>query len=177
MKLLTVIKIAQANNLPFFILGGGSNILFSDLGFSGLVLKIKNNFIDLQPDNKTIIVGAGTPLASLVKFAYRNSLCGLEWAAGIPGTLGGAVRGNAGAFNHSIGERLLWVRALYFSDNNIETKIYSQADCQFAYRDSVFKRNKNLIITSAAINLAQSDSRQIESQTNEYLAKKLLLNH
>jgi len=136
-------------------------------------VKNKNNFIDLQPDNKTIIVGAGTPLASLVKFAYRNSLCGLEWAAGIPGTLGGAVRGNAGAFNHSIGERLLWVRALYFSDNNIETKIYSQADCQFAYRDSVFKRNKNLIITSAAITLAQGDSRQIESQTNEYLAKKI----
>lgn len=169
------LEVARENNIPFFVLGGGSNVLFSDNGFPGLVLKMENTSIDARDneDKKTVIVGAGTPLGQLVKFASDNSLTGMEWAAGIPGTVGGAIRGNAGAFHHEMGESVLKVRALQVTAAGIETGLYQKADCNFAYRDSVFKHDKKLVIVSAALTFDKGDPEQIKNEMQEYLTKKV----
>lgn len=168
------LEVARENNLPFFILGGGSNVLFSDEGFPGMVVKMDNISIDARDNGEktTVIVGAGTPLAALVKFTRDNSLTGMEWAAGIPGTVGGAIRGNAGAFHHEVGESVLKVRVLQVVAAGIETRLFQKNDCAFAYRNSAFKCNKNLVIVSAALSFDKGDPRKIESEIQEYLAKK-----
>lgn len=98
--LVKAIKFAKSNHLAFFILGGGSNLLISDNGFDGLVIKIQNTkykTIDIK-----IITEAGAKLSTLVKASVENNLTGLEWAIGIPGTIGGAVKVNASAYNQNI---------------------------------------------------------------------------
>ena len=89
------VKMAKEKGLEFFILGGGSNVLVSDAGFLGIAIRIKLENIE-KLDENNLKVGAGVPLFRLVNFSAENSLTGLEWAAGIPGTVGGAVVGNAG---------------------------------------------------------------------------------
>ena len=101
------LEFAKENDLNFFVFGGGSNILFSDKGFDGLVIKIENK--KLEVDGNEISVAAGTTLFELVRFSIENSLTGLEWAAGIPGSVGGAVRGNAGAFGGEMMNNLIEV--------------------------------------------------------------------
>ena len=98
--LIKAIKAAKKAGLPYFILGGGSNILVSDEGFDGLVIKLQATSYKLQATN--IIADAGVLLSKLVSESVKAGLTGLEWAAGIPGTVGGAVRGNASAFKGSI---------------------------------------------------------------------------
>jgi UDP-N-acetylmuramate dehydrogenase len=140
---------------PFFILGGGSNLLISDEGFRGLVIKIEN--CELKITGSKLIAGAGTQLALLVAEAAKNNLTGLEWASGIPGTVGGAIRGNAGAFKGSMADTVKSIEAL--SANDLRFNIYNLKQCGFGYRDSVFKKNKNLIIYSAEFELKTDPSR------------------
>ena len=94
--LLDAIKYAQDNKLEIFVLAGGSNILINDEGFDGLVIHLLNT--DCRVIDTKMECGAGTQLSEVVKLALENSLTGLEWATGIPGTIGGAIRGNAGAY-------------------------------------------------------------------------------
>jgi UDP-N-acetylmuramate dehydrogenase len=97
--LLEALQFANENNLKVFVLGGGSNILVSDEGFDGLVIKLKASDIPVEAIRELPLrCWAGENLASVVSLAKDNSLAGLEWATGIPGTIGGAVFGNAGAF-------------------------------------------------------------------------------
>ncbi|MFA6376913.1 MAG: UDP-N-acetylmuramate dehydrogenase [Candidatus Paceibacterota bacterium] len=168
------LEVARENNFPFFILGGGSNVLFSDEGFPGLVLKMENNSIEAREegDKTNLIVGAGTPLAALAKFALDHSLAGMEWAAGIPGTVGGAIRGNAGAFHREMGEAVAKVRALRVMPDGLESRIFQKSECDFSYRDSIFKRDKNLVVVSAALSLTKGDQAGIKAEMDEYLTKK-----
>ena len=139
--LIKAIKTAQKIKLPFFILGGGSNLLVSDKGFKGLVIKY------------------GQPLSFYVSK-------GLEWAVGIPGTVQGAVYGNAGAFKKSMKDVVKEVEV--FDTKTGEIKILKNKDCQFSYRNSVFKKNKNLIILSVKIKTKKSNIKKIK----QYLAYK-----
>jgi UDP-N-acetylmuramate dehydrogenase len=100
--LVKAIKAAKEAGLPFFILGGGSNVLVSDKGFDGLVIKIQNTKYEIQ--DTRIVADAGVLLSKLVDESVKVGLTGLEWAAGIPGTVGGAVRGNANAFGVSMSD-------------------------------------------------------------------------
>ncbi len=95
---------ARENKLPFFIFGGGSNILISDSGFDGLVIKIEINRLETKGDE--IIAGAGTAMGRTATFAMQNNLAGLEWAIGLPGTVGGAIFGNSNCFGGSTGKSL-----------------------------------------------------------------------
>jgi len=95
--LIKAVEFAQEKKLPFFILGGGSNLLISDKGFAGLVIAINNEHLTVN--NNVIIAEAGVKLAELIKVSLENNLTGLEWAIGIPGTVGGAVKVNAACFN------------------------------------------------------------------------------
>lgn len=166
-EILEAIKWAQKKKMKYFILGGGSNVLFSDQGFDGLVIKIKNLKFKIQ-DSK-IIVEAGTNLAQLVQIATENSLTGLEWAAGIPGTIGGAIRGNAGAMGHSIGEVVKNIEVLL--DNGLIEQ-WDNKRCQFGYRNSLFRYNPKLVILSAEIQLKKGDRRIIQKKIKEYLDKR-----
>ncbi len=174
-EIIAGIEIAKENRFKTMILGGGSNILFSDRGFDGLVLKLANNFIKIaeeKEDRAVVLAGAGAPLAALVKFALDNSLAGMEWAAGIPGTAGGAIRGNAGAFGREIGASVLRVRALEISGKSVVPAIVGKEDCAFGYRESVFKRNKNLVITAAKFVLEKGNANEIADKIKECAEKK-----
>ena len=174
-EIITGLETAREKNFSFFVLGGGSNVLFSDRGFGGLVLKMENNFIEIAKENESqalLSVGAGTPLAALAKFARENSLTGMEWAAGIPGTVGGAIRGNAGAFHQDISESVRQVNVLEILPQKIIKRIFNKSDCGFSYRESAFKRNKNLVVVSVQITLAKGKKEEIKRLTDEYLAKK-----
>ena len=147
-ELIEAIKLAKKLELPFFILGGGSNLLVSDKGFDGLVIKF------------------GQPLSSYVSK-------GLEWAVGIPGTVQGAVYSNAGAFKKSIKDVVKEVEV--FDTKTEKIKNFKSKDCKFGYRDSIFKKNKNLIILSVKIKSKKSNRKKIK-QYLDYRKKTQPLN-
>ncbi|MCK5081043.1 MAG: FAD-binding protein, partial [Candidatus Moranbacteria bacterium] len=137
------IKWARKEKEKFMILGGGSNILFHDEGFNGLVIKLVNDKIKLV-DETTVSCEAGVMLGGLVSFSIENNLAGLEWAAGIPGTVGGAIRGNAGAFGSEM--KNVVEEVAYFNLESLKEEKCSSEKCQFDYRQSVFKEFDHKII-------------------------------
>lgn len=166
---------AESKSLETFILGGGSNVLFSDDGFNGLIVKIENKgLVKLKETEEkvTLVCEAGVLLADLVKFSVENGLTGLEWAAGIPGTIGGAIRGNAGAFGFSISDSIKTVAVISKNNENFQSEIFEKEKCDFNYRASFFKKNKNLIIWSAEIELKKGEQKEIEKKFKEYIVKR-----
>lgn len=135
------IKFAQEKDLPILILGGGSNILFSDQGFRGLVIKL--DLQKLEFHGQEVTVGAGVLLAFLLNQTLEHGLIGLEFAAGVPGTLGGAIRGNAGTYGLAMSDV---IKEVSYFDENYQLKYCLGAECNFAYRHSIFKENKNIIV-------------------------------
>jgi len=166
--LVALVKLVQKKKIPFVVIGGGSNFLFDDLGFRGLVIKMADDSLKAGQEGK-IMVGAGMILSKLVNFCTQKGFSGLEFAAGVPGTLGGAVVGNAGAWQESIGEKVLRVKVL---DNEGEIKWLEQKDCQFGYRESLFKREP-LIILSVELLLRQESPQIIKQKVEENLNKRL----
>lgn len=167
--LMAAIYWAKENELPFFILGGGSNLLVSDQGFAGLV--IRNQTSGLEVKNNVIWAESGVLWGRAVAEATRQGLSGLEWAIGIPGTLGGAVYGNSGAFGRTIGEMIKKVIFREDKNSDLSAKEYNQPDCRFAYRDSIFKE-KNGVIISLELNLSKSDSVTVREKILEHLASR-----
>ena len=163
--LILALKIAKKLKLPFYILGGGSKLLVSDKGFNGLVIKVENSKFKVQ--NCEIFAEAGLSLKRLINIAVDNSLTGLEWAAGIPGTVGGAVRGNAGAWERSMADIIKEVEVFDLKNQKILT--FPNKKCEFVYRSSIFKRNKNLVILSSKINLRKGNKKKSKSQIKKYL--------
>jgi UDP-N-acetylmuramate dehydrogenase len=168
-ELLEALDFAKENKLEIFMLGGGSNVLFSDKGFDGLVIKIQESRGKIQRGIKitgeAIECWAGENLSSIVNFAKENNLSGMEWAVGIPGTVGGAVRGNAGAPWGCMSDSIESVRVLNLENKEIVN--YSCEDCNFAYRDSIFKSNKNFIIFSVIMKLQKGECSAIEKRMQE----------
>jgi len=194
-ELIEAAKFAKKMKLPIFILGAGSNLLISDKGFSGLVIKIQYSTSNIQYSK--ILTGAGTSLSRLVNVAASAGLTGLEWAAGIPGTVGGAVYGNAGAFGKSMKDVIKTVTVLKIPNpksdhspfpmgwvaqpfnkgcgeipNKFQTKKYKNKECRFGYRDSIFKKRKDLIIISATLQLKKGKKKEIGNIMEEYLEYK-----
>ncbi|MCX6737696.1 MAG: UDP-N-acetylmuramate dehydrogenase [Candidatus Parcubacteria bacterium] len=175
-ELLEILDWAEKNKQPIYILGGGSNILVSDKGYEGLIIKLDNQEINRKEwgDNKiTLEVGSGVSLGTLVQFcsAPDNFLTGLEWAAGIPGCVGGAVFGNAGAFGESIGGKVKSVYVYDTTDRGFKT--YNKDECQFAYRTSLFKEREK-IIWSVLLELETSDSKIGQEKILECLKERQL---
>lgn len=169
-EILEALKLAQEKNLPVFVLGGGSNVLVSDKGFDGIVIKIQNTkykIIDTIVD-----CDAGCSLSKIVSESVKSGLTGLEWAAGIPGTVGGAVRGNAGArtLGGEMADAIESVKVLDVDD--LQLKNYDSGMCGYEYRNSVFKQNPNLIILSANLKLKKGDKEKSQKIVKEILAKR-----
>jgi len=140
--------------MPFFIFGGGSNILVSDNGIKGLVIKLCEG--DLEIKGNQVKVFSGYNLKKMILATMKAGLTGLEFAANIPGTVGGAVRGNAGAFGKGVGDFVTSVEVLDTSKDEVSLKILSKDQCDFEYRNSLFKKNKNLIIAEVNFQLSES---------------------
>lgn len=165
-QIIWAVNSAREKKLPIFILGGGSNLLISDSGFQGLVIKIQNSELNVKvlDSGIEIFCEAGIPLSRLVVEAMKIGAVGLEWAMGIPGTVGGAICGNAGAYGHSTGESLLEVKVLELGTGQVKT--ISKDDCQFAYRESKFKSSK-VIIISAIFQLSKGNLKSSQEAIKE----------
>jgi UDP-N-acetylmuramate dehydrogenase len=162
-EILEAIDFAQKKNLPYFVFGGGSNILFRDEGFEGVAIKIQN--IKFKIKNNTIIAEAGVLLSRLVEAAREANLSGLEWAVGIPGTIGGAAVDNAGAFGKSISESITRVVTL--------DKEYNNQECGFEYRNSKFKNlNNKEIILEVELKLKPGNKEKIEEEIKKNLEQR-----
>lgn len=156
---------AKALGLPLFVFGGGSNMLVSDHGIKGLVVKMINRAFDIHGLNVTADAGAPSGLVSMR--ATEAGLVGLEWMVGLPGTIGGALRGNAGMFGGEVKGSLVSARVL----RGGAEKIMMSAECGFAYRDSIFKQEKGFIVLQATFGLAKS----ADVEAGKALLKKYLL--
>ena len=161
----SAIDFAKQKNLPILALGGGSNLLISDSGFRGLVIKLDLQKLDINDTELT--VGAGVLVAYLLNKALEQGLTGLEFLAGIPGTVGGALRGNAGTYGLAMSDV---VSEITYFDADYQVQVCRAESCHFAYRHSIFKEIKAIII-EAKLNLAKGDivaARQLVSERLKY---------
>ena len=166
--IIKAITTAKRFHLPFFILGEGSNILFSEKTFNGLIIKINNQEIEFKKN--TVLVGAGITLSKLLSESVKHHLGGLEWAIGIPGTLGGAIYGNAGAFSKSMQDIIKNVEV--FDIKNSKIKKLSLKQCRFSYKESIFKKSKNLIALSAELNCKKRNADKMKKEMLEMNKKR-----
>lgn len=162
------LRFAQDQALPFCFLGGGSNLLVSDDGFEGLVVQLLIDAVSV--DGATVSVEAGYDLTRLVLDSARWELSGLESLAGIPGTVGGAVRGNAGAYGGAIGDVVTSVSVLDTATLDVVTM--PREECSFAYRDSQFKRDPWLAVMGTVLTLSPADPGAIRRSIEQTLAKR-----
>jgi UDP-N-acetylmuramate dehydrogenase len=154
---------ARESGMPAMVIGGGTNLIVSDAGFRGIVLRYRGNA--LAASEGRVVAQAGAVLQDLVDFAIAHGLKGLETLAGIPGSVGAAIYGNAGAYGHSISERVV---AVQFYDG-ARVRVFDNAECGFRYRESVFKRHKEWTIFSTQLLLDPSDAAALRRAADEIL--------
>lgn len=172
--LQNALKLAREKSLPSFILGNGTNLLVSDKGFDGVVITLAGEFSAIEDlGNGAFMVGAATPLGRFARSVLKQGYAGIHKLAGIPGTLGGAIYMNAGAYCQEIGTCCTKVTALD-SDGNIRE--FSNADCAFGYRQSIFQKNKAIILSATfQLPAASAESKTVadlEAELAECMAKR-----
>jgi UDP-N-acetylmuramate dehydrogenase len=160
---IAAMAIARESGLDFVVIGGGTNLIVSDAGFRGVVLRFVAERLMAAGDR--VVSDAGAVLQDLVDFAIDRGLKGLETLAGIPGSVGAAVYGNAGAYGHSISERVHKVR---FLDGG-QVRVFDREECEFHYRESIFKDHKEWIILSTELILEPSDSAILQKTAGDIL--------
>jgi UDP-N-acetylmuramate dehydrogenase len=158
------VRAARKLGIPCFLLGGGTNVLVADEGYDGVIIKVDIKGLSLLSDTE-IDCGAGEELMALVDFATANALAGLEFAAGIWGTVGGAIYGNAGAFGSDIGST---VSSVTLVDREGEEKTVTPEYCRFGYRDSYLKTTKEVIL-KAVFKLTAGDPSAIRARVDDIL--------
>lgn len=165
-QIINVIKYAKENNINYYVIGNGSNLVVKDEGIDGIVLKIGSRFADVDfLDQTHIKVFAGYPLVKLSYLAKEKSLSGLEFASGIPGTIGGAVRMNAGAYGSEMVNVVERVGVL--NTNTYEAFELSNEEAKFSYRHSIFVDKPEYVVTYAIIKLEKGIKDEIEAKMNE----------
>ena len=167
-ELQAAINACKASNLPVMILGNGSNLLVSDNGIEGAVITLDGDFKEITVDGDFITSGAGAKLSRLCSVALENSLTGLEFAYGIPGTVGGAMYMNAGAYGGEMKDVALSVTALT-ADGTIRE--VPAEDLQLGYRTSVFKTNGDIILFSK-YKLEQGDQVAIKARMDDVMDRR-----
>lgn len=155
---------------PFFVLGKGSNVIADDGGYKGTILLIGEDMAEISVSGNIITAGAGASLISVCKKAQENSLAGMEFAYGIPGTVGGGVYMNAGAYGGEIKDILKYAEAV--DRENGEVRRFTAEEAQLSYRKSVFM-NDRYIITSAVFELSEGDPDEIKAKMNELMEKRI----
>jgi UDP-N-acetylmuramate dehydrogenase len=152
---LAGLRVAKTSGLNYVIVGAGTNLIVSDAGFRGIVMRFTS--VKVAAAGNRVTADAGAELQSLVDFAIEHGLKGLETLTHIPGSVGAAIYGNAGAYGHSISERIIEVR--FIDDESV--RIFEKDQCEFRYRESVFKRRKGWIILSAELALEPGNPEEL----------------
>jgi UDP-N-acetylmuramate dehydrogenase len=160
---IEALSVARASGLDYMVMGGGTNLIVSDQGFRGIMLRFVARRI--LAAGERVHCDAGAVLQDLVDFTVDRGLKGLETLAGIPGSTGAAVYGNAGAYGHSISER---IRQIRFFDG-AQVRVFDNAECEFHYRESIFKRHKEWIIFSTELCLDQGDALALRKTADDIL--------
>ena len=164
-ELIKILRIIKKNKLKFYVIGNGSNILFRDEGYDGVLISLKH-FNKIEIDDVYANVGAGTNLFYLNQFLQKNGLSGLEWSYGIPATLGGLIANNGGCFGHEICEFVEEVIVL----QKMKAFVLSKDEIDFSYRFSSLK--DNFIILCAKLKLKKEDPEIIKNNMINFLEKK-----
>ena len=160
-----VIKFSKENNIPLTILGNGSNVLVSDKGIRGIVLQVGTKEIKIEKQKNALVeVEAGVMLGALAQVLLKQSISGFEFAAGIPGSIGGAIRMNAGAYG---GEMRDIVRNVTVLNEKGEISVLTNEECEFSYRHSRFTDSKEIVI-KVTLELPLGDEAEIKAKMDEY---------
>ncbi|MBQ8924381.1 MAG: UDP-N-acetylmuramate dehydrogenase [Lachnospiraceae bacterium] len=175
-EIKAIISYCKDNNEKYILIGNGSNIIFSDKGYDGIVIKLSANMSKISAEGERIYAEAGAVLSKVANLARDNELTGMEFAAGIPGTIGGAVSMNAGAYGGEMKDIIEYVDIL--EDGNIVR--YDNADMKFGYRRSIvnddehdISENVERIIIGASIKLSKGNKKDIEAKMEELKEKRI----
>ena len=168
-QLCRVIALCKACDVKYYLLGNGSNILFADEGFSGVVIDVSALDAEIAVEDTVLTAGAGVRLAALCKAALKHGLSGLEFAYGIPGTVGGAVYMNAGAYGSELKDVL---ESVTFLDSDLQLRTLPAADLAMGYRTSIFEQNPDWCILSATVVLHRGDGAAVLARMQELLGKR-----
>lgn len=166
--LLTALRWASTRRVPWRVLGNGSNLLVGDEGVRGLVLRIRRVLDDVRLDDLRMDAGAGASLPAVSRLAAAQGLAGLEFAAGIPGTVGGAVVMNAGWHEH---ETANVVREVRFVEQDLTLARYDREACKFGYRDSVFRHRPGIVL-GATLELQRGDPTELQQRLEQFAASR-----
>ena len=162
-----MLECAKKNKTEITIIGNGSNILVRDKGIRGIVLKLNFDKI-VKEDETTFTVGAGVLLSKLARIALEEELTGIEFASGIPATMGGAVYMNSGAYGGQIGDKII---STTYMDENLSIKTITNKEHEFSYRKSIFQ-DKNWIILYSKIKLEKGNKEEIKNKMEEFSLKR-----
>lgn len=164
------IRWAFARRIPFLFLGAGTNMLFSEKGYDGLIMQYTNRRIRKEPGG--VRISAGTSMRDAVAYYLLQGFIDLQWAGGLPGTVGGAVFGNAGCFGGEMKDCVISVETIFHDrqSGTVERRTRTFSECAFDYRDSVFKRNGNEIIASVLVRATQGDRGAVRAEVNRCIA-------
>ena len=167
-QLQELIEFAHCEDLPCFVMGNGSNLLVSDSGIRGLVIELGKEFCEIKADGTRIYAQAGAMLSRVASFAMNNCLSGMEEISGIPGTLGGAVYMNAGAYG---GEISTLIEAVNYLDSDGKIKTVRGDECEFGYRTSIFEKGDKVVV-SAVISLSKGNQDEIKAKMADYTCRR-----
>lgn len=164
-----LLKLLSKNDTDYYVIGNGTNLLVSDSGFNGVVIKLGGNLKKYKVHGKKVICESGLGLLSLNNICKQNSLSGLEFSYGIPGSVGGAVRMNAGAYGKDISCVIKYVKAF----NGKKIVKLKNKDLNFSYRKSIFTDKDNWVILQVCAQLKKGDRYQIEKNSTRNYNQKV----
>lgn len=164
-----LIPLAEKLNVPYYIFGKGSNLIVDSDGISGIVFQFGKGNAEMTSDTNVLICGAGAALTAICNFALERGLSGMEFTYGIPGTLGGAVFMNAGAYGGEMNQVIQTVRAM--DRKTGEVRIYNEKECDFSYRHSRFTESGEVIL-SVEIALENGNKTEIKAKMDELMEKR-----
>lgn len=162
------IEICNKYSLKYYVIGNGSNIIVRDSGFKGVIIKLHKNFCEVNIEQQSFTAQAGASLSALAKMAFEHSLTGLEFAAGIPGTLGGAVTMNAGAYGREMCDVLVNAKIL---DEQGQIITLSSEELELGYRTSIFAKHKYILLEST-IRLEDGNQQKIKSVMDDLMSRR-----
>lgn len=163
-----VLAWAASNRVPWQVLGNGSNLLIRDTGVRGLVIRIRKVLDEVTREGPLVRAGAGATFPGVANFAASHGLAGIEFGAGIPGTIGGAMVMNAGWHDWEIGNH---VKRVEFLDADGSSRSFDREECQFGYRSSVF-RGRGVVVSAVELELAPGDPDRIRDRLEQFAASR-----
>lgn len=167
-EIASVVNLCHREKMPYYILGNGSNLLVSDKGYDGVIISMTKGFSQIEVRDQVITAGSGALLSRIARTALEESLTGLEFAAGIPGTLGGAVVMNAGAYGGEMKQVLQSVSVL---TKDGQVKEIPAEELELGYRKSCIQREEYIVL-SAEILLKQGKKSEIQAQMEDFAARR-----